>query len=164
MRGDRGRRFRWWLNYVYATTEDEIDGRWTPRSFDQRHALNVDFDVALGSRWRLNLAWRYHTGWPTTALGTTAVEDEEGEVEFVPVLGPTNAERLPDYHRLDLRASRSWGWRSAVVELYFDVQNVYDRQNVAGFDMEIDEEDGSIVAQPEPWPGILFSGGLSVEF
>ena len=164
LRGDRGGRFRWWLDYVWSETEDEIDGRWTPRSFDQTHALNVDFDVALGTRWRLNLAWRWHTGWPTTALSTVAVEDEEGETEFVPVLGPRNAERLADYHRLDLRASRSWTWRRAAVELYFDVQNAYDRQNVAGYDMEIDEEDGSIAAQPEAWPGILVSGGITLEF
>ena len=164
LRGDRGGRFRWWLDYVWSETEDEIDGRWTPRSFDQTHALNVDFDVALGTRWRLNLAWRWHTGWPTTSLSTVAVEDEEGETEFVPVLGPRNAERLADYHRLDLRASRSWTWRRAAVELYFDVQNAYDRQNVAGYDMEIDEEDGSIAAQPEAWPGILVSGGITLEF
>jgi hypothetical protein len=164
LRGDRGRRLRWWLAYAWSETEDEIDDRWAPRSFDQRHALNVDLDLALGPRWRLNLAWRYHTGWPTTALGSEAIVDEDGEVEFVPVLGPFHAERLPDYHRLDLRASRRWRWRATEVDVFLDVQNAYDRSNLAGFDMEIDDETGEIRAQPESWPGVLFSAGDSLVF
>lgn len=164
LRGDRDRRLRWWVTYAWAETEDEIDARWAPRSFDQEHALNVDLDLALGPRWRLNLAWRYHTGWPKTVLGTEAVEDEEGEIEYLPVLGPFHGERLPEYHRLDLRASRRWRWRAAEFDLFLDVQNAYDRANVAGFDMEIDEETGAVLARPESWPGFLFSAGVSLEF
>ncbi|WP_420633018.1 hypothetical protein [Candidatus Palauibacter sp.] len=39
--------------------------------------------------------------------------------------GPRNAERLPDYHRLDISATKRWGRG----ELQFGVFNVYNRFN-----------------------------------
>ncbi|MCZ6727073.1 MAG: TonB-dependent receptor, partial [Acidobacteria bacterium] len=175
-RGDSGR-FGWWANYAWSTTEDEIDGRRSPRSFDQTHAFNLDLDFRLATNWTLNLAWRYHTGWPTTALtvqevpgaggddqgSTVDAGEDDGDGEFVPVLGRRFGERLPDYHRLDLRASRSWDTRSGSVIFFVDVQNVYNRSNVAGFDFEI-EDDGTLVTTVEEWPKILPSIGVSFEF
>ncbi|HYN21151.1 MAG TPA: TonB-dependent receptor [Thermoanaerobaculia bacterium] len=154
----------WWVNYTYASTEDEIGGRWIPRLFDQTHTVNLDLDLRASQHWRVNLAWRYHTGWPTTPLAVQGIEDEEGEVEFVPVLGRLNSVRLPDYHRLDLRASRRWQVRSVAVDFFVDVQNVYNRRNRSGFDYEIDDEEGRLVVNTEEWPGFLPSAGISFEF
>ncbi len=164
LRTPLGRRVRGWLNYAYASTEDEIAGARVLRQFDQTHTVNLDLDVRPGDRWSLNLAWRYHTGWPTTPLGLEAVTDEEGEIVYVPVLGAPYSDRLPDYHRLDLRASRRWTLGSGLLVLFLDVQNVYDRENVAGFDFEIDEEAGTLDPNAEDWPGILPSLGVSYEF
>ena len=164
LRGGFGRKVTWWVNYANASTEDEIVGDRVPRLFDQTHALNLDLDLKIKEHWHLNLAWRFHTGWPTTPLSLQEIVDDDGEVEFVPVLGPLNSERLSSYHRLDLRASRRWRFRSASLDFFVDVQNVYDRKNVAGFDIEIDDEQGSIDATAETWPGILPSAGVRVEF
>lgn len=161
LRGARGARLRWWIAYARATTEDNLDGRWTPRPFDQRQALSLDVDLALGAHWRLNLAWRAHTGWPTTPITLARQPGPEGEL--VPLLGPLNSDRLPPYHRLDLRASRSWRGPRALVDFYLDVQNLYDRQNVGGYDLAVDEATGALLAAEETWPGILFSAGVSVE-
>ncbi|MDH3525601.1 MAG: TonB-dependent receptor [Acidobacteriota bacterium] len=164
VRSRLGSRVGWWANYAYATTEDEIDGRFVPRYFDQTHALTVDFDLRLSEAWTLNLAWRYHTGWPTTPLTLRENVDEEGESRFEPVLGEPYSERLPAYHRLDLRARRQWRLAAGDLELFFDVQNVYDRGNIAGFDYEIDEVDGTILPDPEKWLGLTPSFGIAFEF
>ena len=164
LRGRRGDRLGWWLNYAWSTTEDEIGGERFPRSFDQTHALNLDLDYRIGEHWTLNLAWRYHTGWPTTPLGLVEETDEEGEAVFVPVAGRRFSSRLPDYHRLDLRASRPWRLRSGTLVLFVDVQNAYDRGNVAGFDFDIDEAAGTLTPQAEEWAGILPSVGISYEW
>jgi hypothetical protein len=160
LRGDAGRRVGWWFNYTLASTEDEIGGERIPRLFDQTHSVNLGVDSFLGRHWRINFAWRYHTGWPTTPLS----ENDEGEVAFVPVLGPVNSERLSGYHRLDLRASRRWQFRSWSLDFFVDIQNVYDRRNVGGFDIEIDEEEGELVVREETWAGFLPSAGISFEF
>ena len=120
--------------------------------------------MELGKNWHLNLAWRWHTGWPTTPISVEEEIDDEGESEFVPVLGPLNSLRLDDYHRLDLRASRNWELSFGRLNLYIDIQNVYDQDNIAGFDPEIDDEEGTILLMEEYWAGFLPSAGVILEF
>lgn len=162
-RGGIGRRFGWWATYSWAFTEDLIDGEWVPRLFDERHSLKLDLNVRPSEWWNLNAAWRFHTGWPTTPVSLRPEIDDDGELEMVPVLGPLNSERLSDYHRLDVRISRRWSrqWGSTVA--FVDVQNVYDRRNAAGFDLEVDD-DGSLTSVQESWTGILPSAGVRFEF
>jgi hypothetical protein len=62
---------------------------------------------------------------------------------------------------MDLRASRDWQLRSSRLTFFVDLQNVYNRKNIGGFDLEVDEE--SIVAEPETWPGFFPSIGISWE-
>lgn len=164
LRGEWSQSTRWWANYTYSVTEDRIAGEWVPRLYDQTHALNLDLDHQFGLAWTLNLAWRYHTGWPTSPIGLQAVADDEGETVFEPVLGPVNSERLSPYHRLDLRVSRHWRREKFDFTVFADVQNAYNRKNQAGFDIGIDAEAGELVVLEEEWAGILPSLGIAIEF
>lgn len=157
LRGAAGPRTNWWVNYALASTEDQIRGAEIRRQTDQPHTFNLYADTLLGKNWSLSVAWRYHTGWPTTRV--FAGTDEDGEL--IPVLGKINGERLPSYHRMDLRASRDWQLRSSRLTFFVDLQNVYNRKNIAGFDLEVDEE--SIFPEPETWPGFFPSIGISWE-
>ena len=186
--GRRDRRVQWWFNYGYARAEDLLGSAWTPRQIDQRHTFNIDLATALGRQWQINLAWRYHSGRPTTPISVRAVEvedpddgggsdggggDEGGVAEestteratlFIPEYGRLNSQRLEAYHRLDLRLSRGWDLRRGRLTFFADVQNLYNRQNVAGFDVEFDEDIPAIVATEESWPGFLASAGITWEF
>ncbi|MFQ5526204.1 MAG: TonB-dependent receptor domain-containing protein [Thermoanaerobaculia bacterium] len=175
LRGRAGRKTDWFVNYTLASTEDEVEGARQRRRFDQTHGLNLDFDVQLTEDWTFNLAWRYHTGWPTTPLSVVEVPsvdpepgedpgEDDSETMFVPVLGEPFGSRLSDYHRLDLRVSRRWNLRSGRLTLFADIQNVYNRKNAAGFDYEIDEDDGTLIPNPETWQGFFPSLGLRWEF
>ncbi|MCP4205109.1 MAG: TonB-dependent receptor [bacterium] len=178
LRGRAGAKADWFVNYTVASSEDEIDGRRQPRQLDQTHSLNFDIDYRVTDRWTLNLAWRYHTGWPTTPLTLQEVirfpnpddegeDDEEGDepdIFFVPVLGEPFGDRLSDYHRLDLRASRRWSLGSGLLTFFVDIQNVYNRKNPAGFDYEIDGEEGTITPNVEFWTGFFPSLGVRWEF
>jgi len=126
--------------------------------------VRLNLDMELGKNWHLNLAWRWHTGWPTTPISVEEEIDDEGESEFVPVLGPLNSLQLDDYHRLDLRASRTWELSFGRLNLYIDIQNVYDQDNLAGFDPEIDDEEGTVLLIEEYWAGFLPSAGVIIEF
>ena len=93
----------------------------------------------------------------------------DGDYRIVHDVGPFYSERLDDYHRLDFRASRTSQLKRGRLSLFIDVQNLYDRDNARGID--IDEEiffqrpDGSFgVAFPEEsWLGVLPSFGISWE-
>jgi hypothetical protein len=88
------------------------------------------------------------------------------------VFGELNGERLSDYHRMDIRVSRFVEFRSGnSLELYVDVQNLYARENVAGF--LVDERNftllpsGEVVYEPviEKWLfGPLPSFGIGFRF
>lgn len=165
LRGRRGDRFAWWLAYAYARAEDRVVGVAIPRSLDQPHTLVVDVDRRLGRRWHVNVAWRYHSGWPTTPVEAFRVPDpDDPEAELVAAFGALRSERLALYHRLDVRASRQWDVPRGRLVFFVDVQNLYDRRNLAGFDVELDEDAGSVLLEEERWPGIFPSMGLSWEF
>ena len=168
LRGRLGDRAGWWVTYAWARTEDRIDGRDVPRRIDQPHTLNATIDISLAS-WNLSLAWRYHTGWPTTAIQGRFEVDDEGELEAVPTFGPRNAERLSTYHRLDLRTSREWKMDRGTLTFFLEIQNLYDRQNTSGRENDLELvvlPDGSIdiVSADEIWGGILPSFGITWEF
>ena len=47
---------------------------------------------------------------------------------------------------------------------FIDVQNVYNRKNIAGFDIEVDDDEGELVIEKEAWPGIFPSLGIRWAF
>ena len=190
-----GQRFDWWASYAYARTQDRLEGSWVPRRIDQPHTLNLGFNYRLTEHWNVNMAWRYHTGWPTTAIfgrfaepegdvenGEDGEDGEDGEggmgeegfeepdeVDIVPFFGPLNGERLPSYHRLDLRLSGEWQKKRGLLGFFLEIQNAYDRQNVAGFDTEpefdvLDSGEIKLMEVEEIWGGILPSFGITWEF
>ena len=165
LRGSRGASFGWWLAYSYSRAEDQLAGKTVPRSLDQPHTLSLDLNWRLPRQWNLNLAERYHTGWPTTPVAAHLIEDPEDpeETQLVAVFGPLNSKRFPPYHRMDLRVSRRWDLRLGQLTFFADIQNLYDRRNLAGFDVHLDEEAGGLNLERELWPGIFPSLGIRWE-
>lgn len=167
-RSDRGP-IDWWVAYSYGRMEDWVENRWQPRSIDQTHTLNADLNYRINDRWTLNIAFQYHTGWPSTEITARLEEDEEGEVEPVPVFGPVLGSRLDDYHRLDLRANREWTLKKGTLTFFVELQNLYNRENHAGFNVEFDydiQSDGTVIPllERESWAGFVPSFGLDWRF
>ena len=48
---------------------------------------------------------------------------------YVPIYGRVNSERIPAFHQLDLRVDKKWVFRTWMLRLYVDIQNVYNRKN-----------------------------------
>jgi len=132
--GDRRRALGWRASYALASAEDEVEGAWVPRSWDQRHALNVGLDYRRGETWEVSLAVSYHTGWPTTDVRAEQVQNPDGSFAVRPILGPRNGLRYPAYHRLDLRVTRRFRLRGGTLALYLDVTNLYGHNNVCCVD------------------------------
>jgi TonB dependent receptor/Carboxypeptidase regulatory-like domain len=162
LRGRATARTRWWLNCALASTTDRIAGRTVSRGIDQRHVVNLDVNYHLGRGWNANAAIAFRTGRPVTALNLVKQDHGNGELEVIPVLGPLNRERLPHYQRVDLRLSRDWLTRTGTLRLFLDVNNLLGRQNVAGLDITVDEEDNLRIGR-EYWPRFIASAGISWE-
>ena len=155
LRGRHGRHLDWRAGYAFArildTLADETGERDVPRRHDQPHGLRLDLGFSIPRDWRIQLTWTGHTGWPTTAFEGRG---EDGSL----VLGPLRGERLDDYHRLDVDASREWRVRRWSFRVHAGIENLYDRRNQRGFDV------GGDVVTPEVGRGLSPRLGLAVEF
>ncbi len=158
----------WWLTYTFSSVKDRLGERMVPRAIDQPHAVRADLNYRTERGWNFNAAWLYHTGWPTTNVTGRAVLGADGSTSIEPVLGPFNGERLAEYHRLDVRVSRGWKLPLGRLDAYVDLQNLYDRNNVRGFDdFAFDlTPDGNVRVHSEAvsWGGFLPSFGIRWQF
>jgi hypothetical protein len=168
LRQPRRRRLGWWATYSESSVLDEVDGQWVPRSTDQPHSFRAGLDLRAGRAWSLGLLWQYHSGWPTTAVAARRIDGADGTAQWLPVLGPRNGERLPDYHRLDLRVGRSWSLALGRLEAHVDLLDVYDRENLRGFENIRLVPDGTggfeVTRQPVTWTGFVPSIGVRWTF
>jgi hypothetical protein len=92
----------------------------------------------LSSRVSLSGNWVYYTGSPVTM----PVGRYEISGEMVPLYSERNAERMPDYHRLDLSLTlHSKKGNSKGGEWIFSLYNVYGRKNAWAINFLNDQSD-----------------------
>lgn len=118
-----------WLSVSLSRARRHNDrtGQEFPFAFDQPVIVSLVGNYKLNDKWQFGTKWSYHTGSPDTpVVGTTTETD--GRVR--PVYGEINSERLPSYHRLDLRAERTV---SENLSFYGEMINAYNRKNVSGY-------------------------------
>ena len=116
----------------------DILGEWYADDFDYRRMLTVSGGVPLVGGWRASGRFRYVGGRPFTVF--PVVEAEGGGYDLVPDFGSRNQVRYPDYHRLDVRLDRRVDFAGFGTSLFFEVQNVYNRENV--FSRQFDAKNG----------------------
>lgn len=134
-------RFSGWLNFSWARVFDRVDGERLRRSWDQRHYASGGLSLR-GERWEAAIAATWHGGWPTTAIELLTLEPFP-----LASVGRRNAERLPDYARIDLRVARRFDLAAAgELTVFAEINNVVDRGNVCCVEYEIEDEDGDGVA------------------
>jgi len=160
--------WQWWITYSRSSVFDVEQGVSTPRSWDQPNAFMADVNYRLNDRWNLNAAWVYHTGWPTTDLTGSVLPQPDGSSIILPVVGKRNAIRHPAFHRMDLRISRFVPLRHGSFLAFFEITNLYNRQNVcctSDFDYS-ENPDGSVQVdrQLDYWLPWIPSFGLNWQF
>ena len=130
-RNQRG--FGWTASYALARAEEILNGRAVPAARDQRHTVRLEATYALNTRWNFSASWHYHSGWPTTEVSYILIPLNNGKRYAQRVVGPAYAAQLPDYHRLDLRATRRWEFRRSQLTASVDLFNAYNRTNLIGY-------------------------------
>jgi outer membrane receptor protein involved in Fe transport len=134
---DVGGRFAWSASYALAEAKDEVDGEWLWRPYDQRHTVRLDAAYRPNPRWSLSWAWQYHSGWPITPQTAVVDTAATGLLYYRHGLGPMYSERLPAYHRFDVRVSRHFPLGRGRLLLFLDIFNLYDRDNVKAFNYSL---------------------------
>jgi len=136
--------WNWAGSYVLASAQDRIDGNWVPRFMDQRHAFSLTIGYRPSPKWTFAGSWHIHSGWPYTPqvirFDTLTVFQGEGEnwpLGWKQEFGPMNSDRLPAYHRLDLRATRRFELRRGTLDVYVDLFNAYNQTNLRSWDYDL---------------------------
>jgi hypothetical protein len=133
-------RFTGWISYAYArayrTGDPASDPAYYPYVLDQPHMLTAVGTLPIGSHWRIGGRARLVTGNPITPVAGATYDPTK--MTWTATDGPLLSERLPMFAQLDLRFDRIWRRRGGIWDLYLDVQNVTNRDNVEGVTYSMD--------------------------
>lgn len=126
------RRLFGWLAYTFSRSEriDRPGATWRLFDFDQSHVLTAIASYKLGAGWEIGGRFRFATGNPRTPV-VGAVKDDLTDT-YVPVYGPVNSYRLPDFAQLDVRVDKIWVFDNWSLDLYLDIQNVTSTRSTEG--------------------------------
>ncbi|EMO46795.1 TonB-dependent receptor plug domain-containing protein [Leptospira santarosai] len=144
--------------------------------YDRTHIINLVFGWKFSQNWQFGARWSYLTSMPITPI----VGDDGGRFSnpanrqtiWAPVSANNpyladyiNTKRLNDYHRLDIRIDKFLNYEWGYVNTFFEIINVYMRQNVAGETFNVTRPYSSTNPKPSPTFGtISLPGGVVIPF
>jgi hypothetical protein len=119
-----------WISYTLSKTERLIDGinnnEWYNARQDRTHDIAIVGIYQLNKKWTLSANWVYYTGDAVTY--PTGKYRVDSQVYFY--FSERNGYRMPDYHRLDLSATRQLHKKKNFSsELNFSLFNAYGHAN-----------------------------------
>ena len=153
-----------WIGYTLSKTQkkfDKIDkGAWFNAKQDRTHDIQVVAVYQLNKKLSLSGAWIYYTGdaitWPT---GIYSVDGK-----FLESYSQRNANRLPDYHRLDLGLNYTKITPKGHKSIFnISIYNAYAKKNPYMITFEQDKNDPrrkkamAVYLFPIPIPAISYT-------
>lgn len=120
------------LSYTFSKSEfEDKNGVYIPSAWDNRHILNLTLGKRFKKDWEIGFKFRLLSGAPFTpydvALSSQiAVWDvtQQGVLDWNKI----NTERAPLSHGLDFRIDKKIYLKKMTLNIYFDMQNVYNFQ------------------------------------
>ncbi|ADQ79546.1 TonB-dependent receptor plug [Paludibacter propionicigenes WB4] len=105
-------------------------GVYVPSSWDTKHLFNLISSYKFRNNWYLAIRWRYVGGAPYTPIDPVSANKSVWNVSKQPLLDYTkfNSLRLPNTQQLDIRIDKEFYLKKMVLNLYADIQNVYNFQ------------------------------------
>ncbi len=151
---------RWsgWLSLALSKAErtNTATDESFPFEYDQPVAVTLVGNYHINDKWEVGAKWWYHSGAPYTPI-TGATEDPDRDGRYIAVYGDINSERMPNYHRLDLRLSRSFSEKTTA---YVELINAYGQKNVSGYEYSADYTDKDPIYQLP----MLISFGITTSY
>jgi len=130
-----------WAKARYCTNQD-----WIYFNHDRRHSFSSSLKWDFSNSLSIEMSWKYGTGFPYTPVENMyyAPNDwQAGNSGYVFIKGRKNSNRFPAYHKLDARLTYSGSlWRNKF-SIYFEVDNIYNRQNVFLYDWDVETDERS---------------------
>jgi TonB family protein len=133
LRHEVTKNFFGWLAYTFSRSEERRAG--TPQGYqltanDQTHILTLVGSYRLPYGFEVGARFRYVTGRPKSPLIHKYDIYQADSNSFTGTFGDARSARIKDFNQLDVRIDKTWIFTSWSLDLYLDIQNVYNAQNV----------------------------------
>ena len=133
--------------------ESLTDLGWIPTTWDNIHLLNIYGFREFKGNWQLGFKWRFVGGQPYTPYDTyTSSLVDYWDVTGFPAsdYNQYNQQRYKPYHQLDLRVDKEWYLSRITINLYVDIQNVYNYQTTSSTFLvqDLDSNGDPIIENP----------------
>ncbi len=135
-------KFTGWLSYTLSKSERQYDeianGEWFSARQDRTHDISIVGIYQMSPRLSLSGSWVYYTGDAVTfPVGKYFIDGN-----LVNLYSERNADRMPDYHRLDLGLTWKLSDKASANDLNFSVYNAYNRKNA--YSINFDTNDAGV--------------------
>jgi hypothetical protein len=146
------------ISYALTRTEYRaLDGVWRRADVDLPYVFQLVGGVRIAPSFEISSHFCYSSGPPMTPL----LEDESrSQNRLVRDSSRINAERAPEFHRLDVRLDRRFTLGFCNLVAYVEADNVYARKNVRFETWNTKTREKSYEYQT----GLLIIAGINVEF
>ncbi|MBS3993046.1 MAG: TonB-dependent receptor [Bacteroidetes bacterium] len=138
------------LSYTYVRSEfTNKDNKYIASSWDNKHLLNITLGKKLNRNWEIGAKFRLLGGAPYTpynyeisALKAVWDVTQQGVFDW----NKLNEKRNPTAHTLDLRVDKKWYYKTWSLNVYLDVQNVYNfKATTQSYLDVVKDTDGNLV-------------------
>jgi len=138
LRHEPSNHFFGWLSYTLMRSErlNLETGDYRVFDFDQTHVFTILGQYKFNARWELGARFRWVTGLPQTPY-VGSIYNSDADV-YEPISTKKNSARLPSFQQLDIRVDRNWRFDTWTFASYFEIQNLYNYENVEGYQYDFD--------------------------
>jgi hypothetical protein len=153
-----GSRVQLTANYSYwRVSQLGLDDVWRPAEHELRHQGRVELMYRPAERWSTGFRWRYVSGRPYTPFDVkSSIKAGRGIYDLTQI----NTLDYPPYRRLDARVDRTFVAGRTATMLYFELDNLFDHDNVLVYNWDRSLRGPKAVYQ---W-GRTVIAGVRVEF
>jgi len=151
-------KFFGWISYTLmkAQRKDHEWDKWETFRYDQTHILTMIASYKLGNGWQLGTRLRYVTGSPETPI-VGGIFDADHNT-YSPLYGEANSVRNDPFFQLDFRVDKMWQYKTWMLSLYLDIQNVTNYANQEGVSYNYDYSESSNIEGFPFFPSICIKG------
>jgi outer membrane receptor for ferrienterochelin and colicin len=120
-------------SYTWVRSEfTNADGEYAPSAWDSEHLITLTAGKKFKKNWEVGARWRYVHGRPYTPYllpESTFRASYDINPRGIPDYTRVNSQRLAAFHQLDVRVDKTCNFKKWGLNLYLDIQNLYNFQS-----------------------------------
>ena len=141
------------LAYTWVRSEfKDKNDNYVPSAWDNKHIISMTGGIKLKNDWEIGMRFRFSGGSPYTPYNDTISSlinvwdvNSFGVFDY----NQLNGERLKSNHGLDIRIDKKWYWKKVTLNIYLDIQNLYNFQAETPRSLiVVTDENGNKISDP----------------